>query len=122
MEYHKIRKEDEHIFHTLLEAYYREGEDADTPQEALDSDALPFSQRPGLGTILEIGLIPGYRASGRGRALAAYAESRLAEQGIRQCYVCAYQPAQPFWNRCGYTDSGTVADNGLPILIKSILA
>lgn len=157
MEYRKIRKEDEHIFHTLLEAYYREGEDADTPQEALDSfigflfsqvmdeairgcfvledgtpvgfalwavdsDALPFSQLPGLGTILEIGLIPGYRASGRGRALAAYAESRLAEQGIRQCYVCAYQPAQPFWNRCGYTDSGTVADNGLPILIKSILA
>lgn len=37
MEYRKIRKEDEHIFHTLLEAYYREGEDADTPQEALDS-------------------------------------------------------------------------------------
>ena len=35
MEYIKISKNDYDTFHELLNAYYREGEDGDTPQEEI---------------------------------------------------------------------------------------
>ena len=37
MEYIEICKDDYSAFHELANAYYREGEDADTPQEEIDS-------------------------------------------------------------------------------------
>jgi len=37
MDYTEISKNDYGVFHTLTEAYYREGEDADTPQEDIDA-------------------------------------------------------------------------------------
>ena len=155
MDYRDIRREDRDVFHDLMRAYYREGEDADTPQEELDAfisllfgkvidgeirgciatdagnavgfalwaedtETFTFSQMPGLGTILEIGLIPSYRGSGYGKALAAHVEDWFATQWIRQCYVCAYAPARAFWERCGYVDCGRTGSNGLPILVKTI--
>lgn len=94
-----VTKEQFPVFHRLLTDYYRDGEDAQTPQEELDGfiemlfelctegavsgciayekDALgfiiygldtkdfPFSNKPGCGTILEIGVVP----SARGRRL-----------------------------------------------------
>ena len=36
-EYRDIRRQDEPIFHKLLNAYYREGEDANTPKEQVDA-------------------------------------------------------------------------------------
>ena len=37
MEYEKIESRDYNIFHRLLEDYYRDGEDADTPQNEMDN-------------------------------------------------------------------------------------
>ena len=155
MEYPEIREEDYDRFHDLLDAYYREGEDTDTPREEVDGfirflfemvirreiegrfakegDALigfclwavdtadfPFSEMPGYGTIMEIGLIGPFRSAGRGRELVSYIENRLREKNMTQCYVSAYGPARAFWTRCGYADSGKTAENGLPILVKDI--
>ena len=140
---------DYEIFHSLMEPYYREGADADTPQEELDAfigylyglvkdgtisgcvafdgkpvgfclwwidvPELPFSNKPGWGTILEMGLIPEYRGKVAGRELADYA---LAQMEVSHAYVCAYGPAEGFWKRCGYEDHGELASNGLKLLVQ----
>ena len=140
---------DYEIFHSLLEPYYREGEDAQTPQEeldgfirylyslvedntisgaiawqgrpvgfalwAVDREELPFSNLPGAGTILEIGVIPECRSKGYGKLLAEYAEKRLS---CEKRYVCAYGPAESFWKKQGYADSGMLATNGLKLFVK----
>lgn len=137
------------MFHSLLEPYYREGEDAQTPQEeldgfirylyslvenntisgtivwlgrpagfvlwAMDTEQLPFSNLPGAGTILEIGIAPDFRGKGYGKLLAEFAEKQLS---CEKCYVCAYGPAEAFWKKCGYMDSGRLAANGLKLLTK----
>ncbi len=155
IEYLQITENDHATFHRLLNAYYREGEDENTPQEeldsfirllfekvvtheidgtfakhdntyigfclwAIDSESFAFSQIPGFGTILEIGLIPSYRAAGFGKNMVTYIEDRLQSKNIDQCYVSAYGPAQRFWERCGYVQNGQTASNGLPIMIKKI--
>ena len=157
MNYIAIYKDDYAAFHELADAYYRDGEDADTPQEiidsfvrmmfdkvinreifgcfakdgnhyagfalwAVDTKDFEFSEMPGFGTILEIGLTPSYRSSGWGRNLVTYVETCLQKSGIAQCYVSAYGPAQKFWTRCGYTENGQTAGNGLPLMTKTIVA
>ncbi len=142
-------------FHKLLNAYFREGEDADTPQEevdafigllfrmvqqekincrlitadgvkigfvlwAIDTEELDFSEIPGMGTILEIGIGESHRRLGVGSKIVEYVESELRHKGICQCYVSAYGPAQKFWTHCGYRFNGANADNGLPIMIKCL--
>ena len=87
---------------------------------AMDTEEFDFSEMPGLGTILEIGLLPAYRGAGRGRKLAGFAEESLKREGAGECYVTAYGPAQSFWERCGYKANGRIGRNGLPILVKSI--
>ena len=155
MDYPEIRECDYDIFHSLANAYYREGADESTPQAevdsfirflfgkvisgelrgcfaktgqtcigfalwALDTEDFAFSQLPGYGTILEIGLIPSCRGAGRGKELVTHVERCLRREQATQCYVCAYDPAQPFWRRCGYIPSGQTATNGLPIMTKPI--
>ena len=156
MDYIEICENDYSAFHELANAYYREGEDADTPQEeidifirlmfdkvinneiygcfvkdehkyigfalwAVDTEDFAFREMPGFGTILEIGLIPSYRASGLGKNLVTYIENSLQKNQIAQCYVSAYGPAQKFWASCGYVENGSKASNGLPIMIKTIV-
>ena len=138
------------IFHSLLSDYYRDGEDADTPQAELDdfigllfdlcqknvisgsiaytdspigfvlwgidTEDFPFSNKPGFGTILEIGITPAMRSLGLGAQLVAYAEKAMA---YRQYYVCAYGPAERFWCKCGYRETPEIAANGLKIFVKS---
>ena len=87
---------------------------------AVDREGFDFSEIPGYGTILEIGIVKQYRNRGYGVKLESYIENKLLEKGITDCYVSAYGPAQDFWNRCGFEDSGRTAGNGLPIMIKSI--
>lgn len=87
---------------------------------ALDTEAFAFSEMPGFGTILEIGLLPQFRGCGRGREFVRFLEDCLEKAGAKRYYVCAYGPAQAFWARCGYAPSGRTAANGLPILIKHI--
>ena len=155
MDYRDITPEDYSRFHPLAEAYYREGEDAATPQEEMDAfirflfekvtdgqiqgcfavpdgaDAgfalyaadtpdFPFSQLPGYGTIVEIGLLPAYRGVGSGKALVSFVECQLAQMGMKQCYVTAYGPAETFWFHCGYRKNGSTGTNGLPIMTKNI--
>lgn len=139
------------VFHSLLTDYYRDGEDAQTPQEELDAFIgllfdlcqenrisggiaygqgpvgfvlwgmdgadFPFSNKPGYGTILEIGMIPSMRGTGLGKELAEYAENAMA---CRQYYVCAYGPAEHFWRKCGYQHLGETARNGLKLLVKTV--
>ena len=155
MQYAQIRKEDQAIFHSLMDRYYREGEDSQTPQEEIDffigllfgklcaeeirgcfarigerdigfalwtvdSADFEFSEMPGSGTILEIGLLPEYRGAGFGRALVTVVEENLCRGGAEECYVTAYGPARRFWERCGYKANGRFAAHALPILIKRI--
>lgn len=155
VEYPAIRENDEEIFHELLNAYYREGEDENTPQEevdafirllfekvihheiegcfakegnayigfslwAMDTGNFAFSEMPGAGTILEIGLIKPSRSSGHGKELVSFIENQLRGKNVKQCYVSAYGPAQQFWTQCGYKENGIIAGNGLPIMVKTI--
>lgn len=155
MEYIEIGQDDYEAFHSLACAYYREGEDSDTPQDeidrfisymfemvtshtiegffaksgndcigfalwAVDSEYFEFSEMPGLGTIMEIGLISSCRNRGFGRKLVRHIEKILLGKGIKQCYVCAYGPAQKFWTHCGYVENWMTASNELPIMVKDI--
>ena len=155
MEFMGITDADYPVFHELLNDYYREGEDEETPQEevdsfirllfdqvtvgkidgcivreggrnigfalwAIDTEDFGFSEIPGLGTVLEIGIAGPYRASGRGRKLLSYIEKKLSDRGVAKYYVSAYGPAQAFWTKCGFMDSGISAGNGLPIMIRTI--
>ena len=137
------------VFHNQLTGYYRDGEDAQTPQEELDAfirllfdlcqknvisggiayeqdpvgvvlwgmdtTDFPFSNKPGYGTILEIGMMPSMRGMGRGSLLVEYAERALA---CDKFYVCAYGPAEKFWQKCGYRDTREIGENGLKIFEK----
>lgn len=149
----EIAEADRGAFFRLLEAYYREGEDADTPQEemegfigllfsmllskriegcflrengeeigfalwALDDEDFDFSELPGCGAVLEIGVEKPFRKKGLGAMLVKYAEDRLKEKGAARFYVSAYGPAREFWRRCGYEETGAAASNGLPLMIK----
>lgn len=155
VEYLAICENDYGIFHDLLDAYYRDGEDENTPQEemdsfirflfekviaheihgvfakreniyigfglwAVDTEEFEFSEMPGCGTIMEIGFIPRFRASGFGRSLVMYMEGCMRSRQVNQCYVSAYGPAQAFWERCGYVRNGKTAGNGLQIMVKKI--
>ena len=154
MKLFKITQEHHDDFRLLLTRYYREGEDAGTPQAEMDdfisylfsmcTDGTiegciayadrpvgfviwnidtadsPFSNWPGRGTILEIGVIPESRKTGLGRMLAAHAEDKMLKAGITSFYVCAYGPAVEFWKKCGYEKTDRIADNDLPIYAKDL--
>ena len=81
-----------------------------------DTADFPFSNKPGFGTILEIGVTPSMRRMGLGKMLVEYAERAL---GRGRCYVCAYGPAERFWQKCGYVATGEIAQNGLRIYEKT---
>ncbi len=87
---------------------------------AIDTEDFAFSEIPGFGTILEIGLLPAYRASGLGKELVLFAENALRRKHVTHCYVSAYGPARKFWSHCGYANNGKTASNGLPIMVKAI--
>ena len=81
----------------------------------MDSEDFFFRELPGFGTILEIGVLAGFRGKGYGKELSAFAESRM---GNVAKYICAYAPAEVFWEKCGYRESGELAENGLKIFVK----
>lgn len=155
VKYCEMCESDYAVFHELANAYYREGEDENTPQNevdafirfmfdkvvskeikgyftqnegqyvgfvlwAIDTEGFAFSEIPGCGTILEIGITPAYRTSGLGKELVAFVEMCMRKENVTQCYVSAYGPAQGFWAHCGYEKNGQTASNGLPIMIKTL--
>lgn len=81
----------------------------------MDTPDSPFSQRPGWGTILEIGIVPEFRGRGYGYSLVHHVENVVQAE---KRYVCAYGPAEGFWQKCGYRDSGGFASNDLKLYIK----
>lgn len=85
-----------------------------------DSEALPFSELPGLGSIVEIGIEADVRHQGYGRALVAHAEQNMRLLGVEGFYVSAYGPAEAFWHACGFCDTGHFARNHLPLLAKPL--
>ncbi len=148
MNFQPIDSRDYDAFHELLNEYFREGEDENTPQDqvddfiqmlfhmveqekisyrlivkdeanvgfvlwAIDTEELDFSELPGMGTILEVGIMPAYRRLGLGGKIVKYVEEQLKNSGMSQCYVSAYGPAQEFWKHCGYQFNGANASNGL---------
>lgn len=151
--YRPIGPSDYPVFWKLLNAYYRDGEDADTEQAVLDSfikdlfnlvtcnqiqgcflqaeDNLTgfvlwmvdtadgvFSQLPGYGTFLEIGISPAFRGIGIGRRAVEHIESRMRRTGTHRFYVCVYPQAEGFWTKCGYVKTADKASNGLYIYTK----
>jgi len=82
---------------------------------SIDSVDGAFSQKPGFGTILEIGVSMEARGNGIGKMLVDFAEARMA---VDRYYVCAYGPAESFWEKCGYAFFGETAENGLKIMEK----
>lgn len=107
--------------HTIEGFFAKSGEDyIGFVLWTVDSEYFEYSEMPGLGTIMEIGLIPSCRGRGLGKELVSHIEKSLLEKGIKQCYVCAYGPAQKFWDRCGYIENGMTASNELPIMVKDI--
>ena len=83
-----------------------------------DTKESDYSEKPGFGTIAEIGLKEEHRNKGIGKIFVDYAETQLNQLGVEGCYVSAYGPAQSFWKRCGYIEKGETASNGLPIYVK----
>jgi len=84
----------------------------------IDTFDSPFSNWPGRGTILEIGVAPEFRLSGLGSRLVSHAESEMQRAGTYSFYVCAYGPAVEFWKKCGYLKTDMIAGNDLPIYAK----
>ena len=87
----------------------------------VDEEGGDFTELPGYGTILEIGVGLAIRERGIGSTLVVHCEQDLRARGAEWAYVCAYGPARRFWEGRGYRDSGRAAANGLPILTKRLL-
>ncbi|MFR5889948.1 MAG: hypothetical protein ACLUFM_03090 [Lachnospiraceae bacterium] len=127
-----VTKEQFPVFHRLLTDYYRDGEDAQTPQEELDGfiemlfelrtkgavsgciayekDALGFIIY-GLDTKDFVFKQARLRRSGSGsfhpRAAAAWASARKIRRrgdGLRKYYVCAYDRGE-LLEKCSYRDA-----------------
>lgn len=153
MKFQELCREDYPVFHELLTAYYRDGEDADTEQAVLDGfieslfsmvmehkiqgalmahegeavgfvlwmidtpDGI-FSEIPGYGTFLEIGVSPTCRGNGFGFQAVKHVEMQMRQKGVEHFYVSVYPPADGFWTKCGYEKTDAVASNGLFIYKK----
>ena len=153
IEYKKLHQDNYPIFHELMTAYYRDGEDADTEQAVLDAFILDlfslvmenkiegcfvhlngevigfalwmidtpdgvFSEVPGYGTFLEIGIHPSFRGKRYGYQAVAYIEQQMKQLGVENFYVSVYPLADGFWTKCGYIKTEETASNGLRIYKK----
>lgn len=153
MKLQELSQEDYPVFHELLTAYYRDGEDADTEQAVLDgfieslfsmvmeqniqgtfmvhnSEVVGFvlwmidtpngifSEIPGYGTFLEIGVCPAFRGKGFGFQAVKHVETQMKQSGAAHFYVSVYPPAADFWTKCGYVKTEETASNGLTIYKK----
>ncbi len=84
-----------------------------------DEEQRDFSEMPGCGTILEIGVRRGFRKRGVGTKIVEYAEQQMRKMGVDAFYVSAYGPAEAFWEKCGYEKTEKKASNGLTVFLKS---
>lgn len=83
----------------------------------IDREDSDWCKRPGWGFIREYYVIPGYRKSGIGKALAAYTEQALRNMGAERLYLTS-TGAVPFWQKCGWRLTEELCSNGQYILEK----
>lgn len=82
----------------------------------VDSPESDWCRRPGWGLIREFCIVPEFRRRGYGKALAAYAKSKLLEK-TKLLYLTAHDAAaMAFWTSCGYRDTGEDDPNGCRIM------
>ena len=84
----------------------------------IDAEDSDFSELPGFGTFLEIGICPPFRAQGMGRRVVETVEEHIREQGTKNFYVSVYPAASGFWEQCGYRKTHKIDSNGLFIYVK----
>lgn len=86
----------------------------------LDTAESEFSELPGYGTILEIGVSKENRLKGIGTQIVDYVENLMQKSGIKNFYVSAYEPASVFWEKCKYIKTTNKASNDLFIYKKCV--
>ncbi len=84
----------------------------------IDTAESEFSELPGYGTFLEIGVTKENRLKGIGARIVDYVENLMQEDGIKKFYISAYDPASEFWEKCNYIKTTEKASNGLYIYKK----
>lgn len=95
-----------------------EGEAVGFALWTIDTPDGAFSEIPGYGTILEIGIEPRFRGKGYGSLAVEHAERQMRLAGAEHFYVSVYPLADKFWTRCGYAKTENTASNGLFIYKK----
>lgn len=65
-----------------------------------------WCEKEGLGDIREIYVAPSLRRRGLGRFMLYAAEMKLKERGAKQAYALPCEQSVPFFEACGYSDSG----------------
>ncbi len=84
----------------------------------IDTPDGVFSEIPGYGTFLEIGICPSFRGNGYGRQTVSHIEQQMKQAGVWHFYVSVYPLADGFWTKCGYVKTSDTASNGLNIYKK----
>lgn len=83
----------------------------------IDTAESDWCKRPGWGFIREFYVVPAYRKSGTGSALAAHTELQLRNMGTKALYLTSTD-AVPFWRKCGWRLTEELCSNGQYILEK----
>lgn len=83
----------------------------------IDKPESDWCKRPGWGFIREFYIVPAFRKSGLGRALALHTEETLRTMGAERLYLTS-DSAIPFWRSCGWRLSEEICSNDQPILEK----
>lgn len=85
-----------------------------------DVEDAPFSQLPGHGTILNVGLTEAMRGQALSDKLIAYAEDDLRLSRVDGLYVTATKELIPFWQKHGYEKTNRLSTDYLPLLVKPV--
>ena len=83
----------------------------------IDTPESDWCLRPGWGFIREYYIVPPCRKLGLGKILAEYTEQELKRMGAAGLYLTS-TGAVPFWEKCGWTVTGDMTENGQCILTK----
>lgn len=81
----------------------------------IDRPESDWCKREGWGFIREFYIAPACRKLGFGTALAEFTVRELEKMGAEGIYLTS-DDAIPFWESCGFRDTGEKCSNGLNIL------
>lgn len=72
----------------------------------IDAYLQPWHFKEGFGDIRELYVSPLRRRKGAGKALVAFAEGALKEDGADGVYTLPVEESEAFFIKCGYSDTG----------------